>query len=269
MSSSKPGIVIYLGSEDDLPEYRAMLDANGADADNILIPDSHIPTLGEIATLEKMVRTFSATLLVIDPVQALLPDGVDMNKSNQIRPLLDGLRSVCRETGCTALILEHLNKMTKSANTYRGSGSMDFYNASRSVLMAGWTEDGHRACGHLKSNGAAYGPCILFQIDDGGHLVWCGGDQSISGEDIEATRPKEAINPAPNPYEVLVYAIANQRGPWEGTASQAIAISPSLGVGGASSPESFGRFVRTHKVAGVKCTSKSTNKGTVYRLEVE
>ena len=270
LNISEPGTVIYLGSEDDLPEYKSMLDSNGAEASNILIPKSQIPTLGEIVTIEKMIRTFKAVLLVIDPIQALLPDGVDMNKSNQIRPLLDGLRSVCRQTGCTALILEHLNKMTKTANAYRGSGSMDFYNASRSVMIAGWTADGHRACGHLKSNGAAYGPAIMFDITDCGRLVWRGGDAMVGGEDIVTTRAQTTPPDVPNPYGLLAKKLAEGQGRWEGTANEAITRGPEFGIKEVFSSEAFGRFINRGELDayGIQATKRRARRGTVYSLEV-
>ena len=267
LNVDRPGIVIYLGSEDDLPEYRAMLDRNGADPNNILIPSAHIPTLGEMSTIEMMIRRFAATMIVVDPVQALLPDGVDMNKSNQVRPLLDDMRRVCRETGCTALILEHLNKMTKSANAYRGSGSMDFYNASRSVLIAGWTPDGQRVCGHLKSNGANFGPGILFDIDKNGRLAWGGGDSTIGGEDVETTKPRAKIT-APNPYGFLTQKLIEKDGHWKGTPAQAISLASELGVNGVVSPEGFGKFLKQDLTQfGARATKQRAGRGTIYSLE--
>lgn len=260
-----PQTVIYLGAEDDLPEYRVMLDLQGANPDNVLMPSGQVPTLGEIMTIEKMIKSYNAVLLILDPIQALLPDGVDMNKSSEVRPVLDGLRDVCRSTGCAALILEHLNKATKAANVYRGSGSMDFFNASRSVLIAGWTPDGRRACGHLKSNGAAYGDTIIFDIDDG-RFVWKGADATITGDDIITTRQKSR-QAAPNPYEQLIKAIAEHYGTWEGTAAEAVALSSSLGVTGVTAPEAFGKAARSGLIAGVRCLSKRASRGTVYILE--
>lgn len=266
-----PGVTIYLGSEDDLPEYKTMLDANGANSNHILLPTSRIPTLGEISTIEKMIRTYKATMLVIDPVQALLPDGVDMNRSNEIRPLLDGLRTVCRQTGCTVLVLEHLNKSTKSANVFRGSGSMDFYNAARSVLITGWTSEGQRACGHLKSNGAAYGPAILFDIADGGRLIWRGGDSTIDGEDIETARARVAPPDAPNPNGLLARKLVEEHGFWEGTANEGVTRAPEFGLNEVFSAEAFGRFIKKGenlKPYGVTARRRRANRGAVYSLEV-
>lgn len=263
-----PRAVIYLGAEDGLPEYRNMLDRQGAKAEEVYVPNGSLPTLANTVLLESMIVSVKAALLIVDPVQALLPEGVDMNRANEIRPVLDGLRGVCRRTGCTVLLLEHLNKATKTANTYRGSGSMDFFNGSRSVLVTGWTPDGKRACGHLKSNGAAYGPAILFDIGPGGRLDWRGGDASMTGEDILTTRPRETASLAPNPYALLIAALPAETGVWEGTAAQAIGLAASLGIDGATSPEAFGKAVRTLPVDSVRCTARRTNRGNVFRLEV-
>ena len=267
LNMDRPGIIIYFGGEDAPEEYRAKLDRNSADPDNILIPSEHIPTLGEIDVIEKMIRSFAATMIIIDPVQALLPEGVDLNKSNQIRPILDGLRGVCRRTGCTALIIEHLNKMSKAANIYRGSGSMDFYNASRSVLIAGWTSDGQRACGHLKSNNADFGPCILFSIDKEGLFVWGGGDSTIGGEDVATTRPRAKIT-VPNPYGLLAQRLIEKDGHWKGTPTQAVSLAPELGVNGVVSPEGFGKFLKQDRAQfGARATKQRAGRGTVYSLE--
>lgn len=268
LNIDRPHAVIYLGTEDDQPEYRAMLDRQGADASNILMPSGHVPTLGEIVTIEAMIRKFDASMLIVDPVQALLPDGVDMNKSNEVRPILDSLREVCRKTGCTALILEHLNKATKSANAYRGSGSMDFYNASRSVLITGWTPDGNRACGHLKSNGAAYGNAIIFDIEQGGRFVWAQSDPTISGEDIITTRPRDLRSNVRNPYNILINALI-ENGAWEGTASEAVSLAASFGIHDYLSSEGFGKAIKGTYIPGVRCTSRRASRGTIYRLEQE
>lgn len=268
LNIDRPCAVIYLGMEDDQPEYRAMLDRQGADSRNVLMPSGHIPSLGEIATIETMIKRFDVALLIIDPIQALLPVGVDMNRSNEVRPILEGLRTTCRNTGCTALMLEHLNKATKASNTYRGSGSMDFFNASRSVLITGWTPDGERACGHLKSNGAAYGPAILFDIDHTGRFVWKGSDPTISGEDIITTRPRELRSNVHNPYTILINSLV-ENGAWEGTASEAVSLAASFDIHDYLSSEGFGKAIKGTYIPGVRCTSRRASRGTVYRLEQE
>lgn len=266
LNIDRPHTVIYLGTEDDQPEYRAMLDRQGADPNNVIMPSGRVPTLGEVATIEAMIRQTQAALLIVDPVQALLPDGVDMNKSNEVRPILEGLRDVCRRANCTALLLEHLNKATKAANTYRGSGSMDFFNASRSVLITGWTPEGGRTCGHLKSNGAAYGQSIIFEIDSKGRFVWADSDPTIGGEDILTTR-MTSKNGLQNPYELLIKGLASGAMAWEGTASEAVSLAPQYGVSGALSGEGFGKALKSLNVAGVTCTAHRTSRGNIYRIE--
>ena len=104
--------VLYLGAEDDLEDYRHRLDLCGCDTRRVFTSRT-LPNLGFLEAMERLIRESSAKAVVLDPIQAFLPPGADMNRANEMRPLLDGLRALCRRTACTAILVEHCNKLSK------------------------------------------------------------------------------------------------------------------------------------------------------------
>lgn len=253
----EPGRVLYLGAEDDPGSYRCMLDRQNADPANVYMSDpaangATIANITQASALRDLIAELKIVLLIVDPIQAYL-GSADMNKSSEVRPVLDGLRVVCREMNCTALLIEHLNKMTKAENVMRGSGSMDFFNAARSVLITGWTADGRRACGHLKANGSPLGPAILFDFNADGRLEWRYGDPAIEGKDIETSNPSKRQSQPVNVNAMLIQRIVEQYGAWRGSPARAIGLAPSLGINLPVSPESLGSFLnKGSQVPGIE-----------------
>ena len=115
---SEPGVVLHVNIEDD-PEETIVkrLRILGADQSRIfnisgvVHPDKgnallHF-TVDQIPVLEASVNEHQARLVILDPIQAYLPRGTDMNKAESMRPVLDGLVQMARRTGCTVLIVRH------------------------------------------------------------------------------------------------------------------------------------------------------------------
>ncbi len=276
MNIDAPQTVVYLCGEDELETYAAQLQAQGADTNCVFMPRRNVPTLAQMDIIEDMIRGVGADVLVIDPIAQFLPQQVDMNRSNHVRPIMERLRDVCRRHRCTAILIEHLNKQSKSDNIYRGSGSMDIFNACRSVMITGYTRDGDRVCGHLKSNGAALGPSIRFEIvstDSGApRLNWLGADEEIDGSDVLPSKPKftrrrMAMETRTANYMQLLNAIVGETF-WEGRTAEAIEKAKALGITGDFTAEGLGRFLATTKLKGIRIASRRhTSSGTRYRLE--
>ena len=87
------------------------------------------------AALDEAISTTGARLLVIDVIMAYLPDGTDSHKDQDIRRVLSRLAALADRTGCTVLLLRHLNKSSARDPLYRGGGSIGIVGAARAGLI--------------------------------------------------------------------------------------------------------------------------------------
>jgi hypothetical protein len=140
-----PGDVLLMSAEDGLADaVRPRADAAGADVTKVHAVDGvpidaegtlRPPTLADIAALEQAITRTGARLLVIDVVMAYLPDGTDSHKDQDIRQVLSRLATLADRTGCTVLLIRHLNKARGGDPLYRGGGSIGIVGAARAGLL--------------------------------------------------------------------------------------------------------------------------------------
>jgi hypothetical protein len=162
-----PGDVILMSAEDGLADtVRPRLDAADADVkrvhalEGVPIVDEdgertlRPPTLADIVTLENTITTTQARLLVVDVVMAYLPTGTDSHKDQDIRRVLSRLSALADRTGCTVLLLRHLNKARGGDPLYRGGGSIGIVGAARAGLLVAPDPDDpdRRVLASVKSN---------------------------------------------------------------------------------------------------------------------
>lgn len=259
-----PSNCIYFGAEDDAEEYRHRLDLCGADAQKVFTVDPRdMPTLDAVAQIRAYILETDAKLIVIDPIQAFLPPKTDLNDSASMRPLLDGLREVCRSTDCTCIIIEHLNKCTKMKAAYRGIGTVDIINASRSAIFVGYhpSEVGMRAAVHIKAN-AGYGDSIAFRIGNNGAFQWCGTCDVTEDQVAEALRTDQKKQPTSSPVlEIICALMRNHPDGWHGTTSQILAeTSATCGKYGITSGGSIGKAI-----PGIEDALKQKGIGHTYK----
>lgn len=213
-----PGDVILLSGEDGLADtVRPRLDAAGADVtrvhavqgitleDGTLVP----PTLGDVRQLEQLIRRTAARLLIVDVLMAYLPGKVDSHKDQDIRRVLSALATMADETGCTVLLLRHLNKAKGGDPLYRGGGSIGIVGAARAgMLVAADPDDetGHvRVLASTKSNLGPPPESLRYQLvsaegTDVARVDWLGVDgrdarallSEPAGDDTEARDEAEA-----------------------------------------------------------------------------
>jgi 5S rRNA maturation endonuclease (ribonuclease M5) len=158
------GAVLLMSAEDGLADTtRPRADAAGADVTKVHAIDGvHIaedgtlrpPTLGDVAGIEEAITRTGARLLVIDVVMAYLPTGTDAHKDQDIRRVLSRLAAVADRTGCTVLLLRHLNKAKGGDPLYRGGGSIGIVGAARAGLLVASDPDDpeRRVLASVKSN---------------------------------------------------------------------------------------------------------------------
>lgn len=174
----EPVNVIYQTAEDGLADtIKPRLEAAGADCARVLVIDESKRELNlSDERLEQALRKTGAQLMVLDPIQAYLGDGVDMHRANEVRPILKRTAAMAERTGCAVILIGHMNKAQGLKSGYRGLGSIDFRAAARSVLVVGRLRDDPavRIVAQDKNSLAPEGKSIAFQLDGERGFKWKG-----------------------------------------------------------------------------------------------
>lgn len=188
-----PHDVVYLSLENS-PEYvvRPRFDSLEGDAKRLHVLQGAVTgegpkarhesvRLSDVALLEAAIKQSTARFLVVDPIQSFLGGEVDMHRSNETRPVLDGLASLAQKYGVCILILRHFAKNTAGSAINRGLGSIDLTGAARTELHAGKRDD-QSAMVHAKTNIGEFGTSIGYEIA-AGTFRWT-GETSITANDL-------------------------------------------------------------------------------------
>lgn len=186
MKLTEPLTVIYQSAEDGLADtVKPRLEVAGADCENISVIDESIKSLSMIdERLEEAVIRTKAKLLILDPIQAYLGGGMDMNRANEARDMTKKLAALAEKYQCAIVLVGHMNKAAGNKAAYRGMGSIDFFAVARSVLLVGRVEGeaNIRAVVQIKNNLAAFGHPKAFELsEDGFHWL---GDYKITADEV-------------------------------------------------------------------------------------
>jgi RecA-family ATPase len=167
--TAAPANVLFLTAEDDLEDtIKPRLRKAQANMTRIYSYTGYI-TFSD-PYFEHYIKEVDPRLVIIDPLQAFLGDGVDMHRANEICPIFSQIRQLAEKYNFALVILEHMNKNLGGKSIYRGLGSMDITGAARSVLMFGVNPDDESEKGfmHIKSNISAKGDIVGFRVDEYG-----------------------------------------------------------------------------------------------------
>lgn len=206
-----PGAVLLLSAEDGLADtVRPRLDAAGADVtlvhaiDGVPVIDAEgdralrPPTLADIVALEAAVVETAARLLVVDVVMAYLPAGTDSHRDQDVRAVLSRLSGLADRTGCTVLLLRHLNKAKGGDPLYRGGGSIGIVGAARAGLLVAADPDdpARRVLASVKNNLGPAPESLAYRLADVPELgvarvVW-EGSSAHTARDLLADRGDES-----------------------------------------------------------------------------
>lgn len=167
-----PQKVMFFSAEDSF-EYtlKRRLRKNGAKLANIFSIDIADERFKDVKFnspfLEQLLDKYRPALCIFDPIQAFVPPDIRMGDRNAMRNCLAPLIGYGEKYGVTFLIVEHANKQSGVWGRKRIADSADIWDISRSVIMAGETnEPGIRYLSHEKSNYGKTGNTILYAIDD-------------------------------------------------------------------------------------------------------
>ena len=202
-----PSTVIYLTAENDPNKVlRPRAEAMGADLTRLYFQDGASYSMGD-EELYSLCRQLRPGLLVFDPIQSYLGQGVQMNRAEQVRPLLDALGALAKELDMAVLLISHMSKPGPGVCSAldRLLGSSDFRNAARSILIVGRDPEhpGTRVFAHAKNSLGIPGESQQYHICDNGTVAYDGpcdltADRIIQeiGAAQTHTRPAAALNAA-------------------------------------------------------------------------
>ena len=168
------------------------LEKAGADCERILIIDESDKSLSMAdERLEEAIIQTGARMLILDPIQAYLGGGMDMNRANEARDMTKRLGALAEKYKCAIILIGHMNKASGNKAAYRGMGSIDFFAVARSVLLVGRVEGepNIRAVVQIKNNLAQFGHPKAFELMERG-FKWMGDYEITADEVLGGITPK-------------------------------------------------------------------------------
>ena len=193
MKCEEPIHIIYQTAEDGLADtVKPRLEKAGADCTRISVIDESDKSLSMAdERLEEALQRTNAKLLILDPIQAYLGGGMDMNRANEARDMTKRLGVLAEKYKCAIVLIGHMNKAAGNKAAYRGMGFIDFYAVARSVLLVGRIEGEPelRALVQIKNNLAAFGHSKAFRLSENG-FEWIGDYEITADEVLGGIAPK-------------------------------------------------------------------------------
>lgn len=197
--------VLYLSVENS-PEHvlRPRFDLLGGDARRFHILRGSVTgegkraargyvKLSDIQLLGDSIKKTTARMVIVDPIQSYLGAEVDAHRSNETRPVLDGLVRLAEEHQACVLLVRHFAKSPTGRAIHRGLGSIDLTGAVRTELHAGSVDD-NRAMVQAKSNLGQLGESLGYVIEGDGSFRWT-GKSDLTAVDLqvaESTREERS-----------------------------------------------------------------------------
>lgn len=185
--------VIYLTAENDPNKVlRPRAEAMGADLDRLFFQSGANLCMNE-QDLFDICRAYRPDLLVFDPIQSYLGQGVQMNRAEQVRPLMDQLNGLAKELDMAVLLISHMSKPGPGICSAldRLLGSSDFRNAARSILIVGrdpQLPEG-RVFAHAKNSLGPEGVSQSYHIAPAGNVCYDGESELTADRIIQSFQP--------------------------------------------------------------------------------
>lgn len=166
----EPMISILFSAEDDPSDtIKPRLRNLEADQRKIYIHQEDVVLdIAGISSIGQMVKDTNAKLVIIDPIVAFLGAKMDMNRANEVRPIMRGLARLAKMLNIAIVIIRHNRKVTAGGKEtkaiFAGSGSIDFTASVRSELAVSEARNGMKYLNHIKTNSGKQGPSIRYEI---------------------------------------------------------------------------------------------------------
>lgn len=214
MPGGKPGNVYYFTTENDESiVLRPRLEAMDARLDRVMVMRSDARQL--ILTdprLFEMHKIFDGKpdLIVFDPVQSYVGKKLDMNRTDDVRFMMDNLNKLLHATNAAVVLICHTKKAPMGFNGRPCeliNGSSDFVNAARSVCFLGRDPARPDVCvvAQEKNSLGLPGASLAFTIGEDGAVHWSDEECELTAAQIltysdekrrHAARPSERAQAA-------------------------------------------------------------------------
>lgn len=211
------GSVVVLAGEDRPKTLQKRYEKNGADISRVhllrgqlLYNRRHLTeaaiTLRDIdAIREAIEKVGDCKLLIVDPIGDFIP-GIDSNKDNEVRSLLNPLAALAEEHHLAVLIISHRKKNSGDRADNIALGSVAFTAKARSVLHVMTDPKDPRAAGKRKlllpgkCNDADPPPGLAFEITPpDGVVKWHNEPVALTAnEALRITYAKHRANCGPD-----------------------------------------------------------------------
>lgn len=214
MPGGKPGNVYYFTTENDESiVLRPRLEAMDARLDRVMVmrSDARQLTLTDPRLFE-MHKIFDGKpdLIVFDPVQSYVGKKLDMNRTDDVRFMMDNLNKLLHVTNAAVVLICHTKKAPMGFNGRPCeliNGSSDFVNAARSVCFLGRDPARPDVCvvAQEKNSLGLPGASLAFTIGEDGAVHWSDEECELTAAQIltysdekrrHAARPSERAQAA-------------------------------------------------------------------------
>ena len=186
-----PSVAVYQTAEDGIADtIKPRLENMHPNFDNIYVYDETRQglSLSDDRTIEQIMKDLNPLLMIFDPLQAYLGAQIDMNRANQVRPVLGRIGALAEKYNCAIIFIMHHSKASQNAALYRALGSMDIPAVARSMLILAKDPDPLKPRGvimcHEKSSLGEHGKSIKFEIAPQLGGVVFGGYSDLKADDI-------------------------------------------------------------------------------------
>lgn len=214
MPGGKPGNVYYFTTENDESiVLRPRLEAMDARLDRVMVmrSDARQLTLTDPRLFE-MHKIFDGKpdLIIFDPVQSYVGKKLDMNRTDDVRFMMDNLNKLLHATNAAVVLICHTKKAPMGFNGRPCeliNGSSDFVNAARSVCFLGRDPARPDVCvvAQEKNSLGLPGASLAFTIGEDGAVHWSDEECELTAAQIltysdekrrHAARPNERAQAA-------------------------------------------------------------------------
>lgn len=188
-----PGNVYYFTTENDESiVLRPRLEAMDARLDRVMVmrSDARQLTLTDPRLFE-MHKIFDGKpdLIVFDPVQSYVGKKLDMNRTDDVRFMMDNLNKLLHATNAAVVLICHTKKAPMGFNGRPCeliNGSSDFVNAARSVCFLGRDPARPDVCvvAQEKNSLGLPGASLAFTIGEDGAVHWSDEECELTAAQI-------------------------------------------------------------------------------------
>lgn len=215
MPGGKPGNVYYFTTENDESiVLRPRLEAMDARLDRVMVmrSDARQLTLTDPRLFE-MHKIFDGKpdLIVFDPVQSYVGKKLDMNRTDDVRFMMDNLNKLLHATNAAVVLICHTKKAPMGFNGRPCeliNGSSDFVNAARSVCFLGRDPARPDVCvvAQEKNSLGLPGASLAFTIGEDGAVHWSDEECELTAAQILAysdEKRRHAASPSERAQAVM------------------------------------------------------------------